>query len=1695
MKKSKKLLTLLLATMLVLALMIGVVACNPPEDPSNDDDTVTEETTTTETLLVTNGKFTNTIGATYVKSASNWTLTAGSWAKSSTGLNTGVVDISPETYSTNKGAINAEIGTPKIAPNTPKTDNVPDDNNVLVISMDGNESNGSIFYASSAVSVKKGTYYKLIVDVWTHLLFDENVDNSKRGAAIVISQGTSASSVAVAQFLSINTNEEWETYEFYIEGSNFEDRSFNVQLWLGYGPSQMKDLVNKGNTAYNSTYTAKGTAMFDNVTMEAIDKSVYDAALVKQYNELAGANETARTQVMQKAYGVANEKSVVLSYEYLNNNFTSATGYSTSQTQNSFFTSAKVGSTANYTVVTGKEGLTDTNNFPAYSSTNDPTGVFDMTKLYYNYVDSNDSSKNNTYANAYGKVASTFIPPVANDGFGISYTPENGYQFTREDNPLETQALLVYHQKNAISGAGFQSSFDILIENNKYYAVSVWVYIWVPEVSEEAYCGVKPTLTVTEPVEGVEDFDKKKAEYEKAKAEYDKKMADYDVLYNEWLKYDAFAKNADGNTNDSKVYATLRLQGASTNSKLETKTNGTWGGWEQLTIKMKGNELADRKVGLELWYGEGEWGSDDLYPGGCFFDNITIMEYEDETALNNAYPGGTLEEWDRIMADDYDGFNLVNKAEITPFTALGDSEEEGWYYNVIDTNTFVNMEADDSNLYAGVLSGTAVQNGADLSAVKALKGLTFSADDVLSLTRHEDEDFTDDTETDVFDFVVLNHAEYTASKLYYKPTNDIILNTAPNSFYRLSMWVNTQNLKSGSTFTISLYDAETDSIINSSATQASLAVSEWTEVSFVLQSSAIESDEMYILVEFGKGDIYTPASHTKGAVILTAPTWKKIEYTEYNEASGNYVKSFDLSGSTTTGSSITNSDFSAVDSKDYNLKEEDDVVFDKTTGKIVGIATPKSWTKATEAYLITAPSVTANGAYLQWKETVKEATHYYIYNADKELVKILDVATAVSGEDYTETTANEVTTRTYQYKPEKSEFYYVRALVIKSGAIVAASNYSTSSSKVTNPTGTVETVITNDVYEEALNSVKGGIVNANDYEGTGLGDDFYPAGDNDTLGYTSTLSSNLLMLTSNYPTYFGFTNTSAVSLSTESFYRLSVWVKTVGDTKASVTLKNSSKYLKVTHNDADQGEYVGYTGINTADKWVRYDFYIATNLSSGSVTLELYLGNKYANNTTALSTDGTMISSGASAGTVYFDDIMLVKLADESAYNKLVYGVDNIDEVTEETIKEKLTSYGVDINADGVEFTTEALLEARKAYALNLLAEKDATDTFFNNAFKFELVNYKTDSFDNYEKKKDDPSNNVEALIGNSSNSFTHYESDAVFNGSDANESDVKDNDNPNHVYGVYNKKGDFDDLITHMTNKEYLPADGTYAIADKYSADQLRDFLTTTYTDGKEVDNDNYLMMANITKPSAQYYLSNSLTMSATSYYKITFYAKYLSANSDSTKMPEFRFLYDKSNGYWETIQIKASDEMVEYTFLYANESSKSVTAYLSYYLGSDDAQGDAEDVKNLMAGIVMIDDLTIEKVTADEYSAEKTALEGDTNKAGTFGSYLTAAEEKEDETPVEDDEPEEEEEEEGNQINPQVWLIISSVVIGLILVAVIVVMIYRKLKTKVVKKLRKTKVDSAMPADFEKKQAQEKVRKSADSKKKDIDTSDYND
>lgn len=1605
MKHSKKLLIFLITALLLMAMAISVVACTPPDtdDGGNTDDSSSE--TVTESLLLANGKFANTSGSSYVKTATSWTLTAGVWSKSATGLVTGAVDLTEDVFNNNKGTINSDLAYPGIDPNTSKDeDDNYQDTNALVISMSGSETYGSAYYYSSKTTLSKGKYYKLSVDVWTDLIFDEDdTDTDERGASIIVSEGYSASSATVARTLSINTQNEWKTYTLYIEASKLQSNDIYVQLWLGYGPSKYK-VESSGEV--ESPYNVKGTAMFDNVILETVKEDDYNSALVDQYNSLYPEDPVTEASKAQKVLSVNNNGITVVSYDYANRNFVYGAGIATGSTSK-YFLSAKQSGATGYTVNVGKEDIEDSSDFPSYTDTTSPVGIFDLSKLYY--TSGSEEEGYEFYNDSYNRIYSGFHAPKASD---LGFTYENGaYKFSRSDNPADTNALLIYHSNYAISGAGFTSSNSILIEKDKYYAVTVMVYIWIPEMTAPT----APTDTEA--------------------SDYQTKLDEYNEKLNEYTTYNTYF---DGT---QQVYATMRLSGtttAATDTNPEIKTDGSWGSWQRLTLKVKGNELADRTVKLELWYGEGEWESDTLYPGGCIFDNIRIEKYDSEDEINAEY-AGEISHWAEVKEDAYNGFGLNGNTDA--FTAITTDATSGWTYSLVDNKTHVDMTAADSNLYAGIVSGT---NWDDVSTIPALNGISKPGDFSIS----------SGSSTNVFDYVMLNHAEYTASKLTFKPADadTTTLQTKINRFYRLSMWVNTQNLKSGSTFKISVYDKETDALINSSATQSSLAFTEWTEVSFVFRANGKEADSMYIVVEFGSGDIYTPASHAKGAIFLTALTWSEISYNEYKNASGDYLKSINLASSSSSDSSITNSDFSNISDDNFDIDEDDDKVFDDN-GNMVGVAKPTGWTASSVAYALTAPTLTKDGSKITWKHVANEVTHYYIYS-DKVVVdaltqktenqKLVNIIEAGNSSYYTE----EEGVRTYSYTPASTETYYVRAVVIKDGKLLYASDLS--SGKKVDSVGSspaTESYIESDVngVESALDSVKTGIIDVKNFGGTGI--DLYPQEDG-KISYTSPASSNVLRIHSDYPTYVGYTNSSSASLSANSYYRLSVWVKTVDGAKASVTLKNSSKILKVTNADADQGEYVGYTGIDTEGAWVRYDIYIVTNMSSASLTLELYLGNKYANNTTAISDENsTYVSSGLSAGTVYFDDVMLTKLTDEDAYNELL-------------IK----------NDEG---------EIQSNTKLVLSDNKDVTGSFYANEYIFTTVDYHTDSFDSFTvKTTDDDDNAAETLLGNTVGAYSHDTQTAVYN----TEGDVADNDYPNHVYGVYSIKDDFTELVKHMTNTEYASTAG-HAIAEAYDEAKLNSFLK-----GTDVSGNNYLMMANITRPSAQFYKSNSMTMSATSYYKITFKAKLL---SPASKNAEFRFIYDSSANKWESIAIAPSDNMVEYTFYYSNETTSSVTAYLGFYLGSYDAKEDADKVENYMAGILILDDVSVEKLEEDDFTADKEATEANPELTGKYASYVSEAEES---TPVDDDDDDDTDEDDGDrQISAQVWLILSSVVIGVILIAVIVVLLYRKLKGKVDKKLRKVKVESKMPADLEAKKATD--RQKGKDRKKDISSSDYDD
>ena len=1653
MKKSRKFLYTLLAALLIFCVVIAV-ACEPPADPDEGTDDESTETAT-DTAAINNGTFATATGASsaYVKTnVTGWSIATddGSWKNTAAGLIHGVVDLNESIFSTNKNAINTQLVYPGIAPNTPKKEGGKyADTNALVISMSSDEKYGSIFFsASKSVTVSKGKYYKLSIDVWTDLLFDEtDPDMSKRGASLVIGDDM------YVEYLSINTEQSWQTYEIYIEGNNYEDRTFSIQLWLGHGPSTLYDADN--NTKDNP-YLAKGTVMFDNVVLTELATedgvcSEYDAALNENFEALCPEAARESTDI-SRALNLNVNRQTVVSLVYPDVNFTEYRPYDAGTTNRTYikpFYTAKVGDSSDYTWVLGKEGLEDDDDFPVYTNisnsyqsySSDPRGIFDMSKLY-SFAESKEGGLIAT--DTFHELCESFIAPEV----GSFFNPTTGaYNLTYGANPLDSKALLIYHLDHAISGAGYVSDYNLLIESNKYYEVSVWVYIWVPEIEA-------PTAPeeVTEPVEPKrEDYDSDEA-YDEALKTYEEDLKKYEDYVEDLEVYEADLSDYNAYLqyyNKSKeVKATFRLSGATTDTELQQQSDGNWGEWQKLTIKVKGNELADRQLQLEFWYGEGEWGTDGLYPGGCFFDSLTIKEYSEVDDESEYQPLSVLEE------TDYDGFGLTPDAVSPEYTAIPASKEgEGWRYAMVDDRTASELVS------VGIIGGEYAFETGTAFTDPALLGLTAPGTFAVGTTK--------------FDVVALTHNDYTATTLTFMPQSGF-MSVKPNKFYRLSMWVNTANLASGSTFKVSAYDKETEAVVNSSAAVSSIAVSEWTEVSLLIKGSSTSVKDLYLYFEFGSGNIYTPASHTKGTVYITACTFTEVDYSEYNTASsGTYVKKVSLTETSTGSGSLTNGDFSSIADSNYSDKDEAEEIFDDE-GNIVGVSNPSSWTSTSAANALGAVTVTVSGTTLTWKQVNPEVTAYYVYmngfrNEDGTREDGVLVGKVLASEGLAE---GDDEVKEYTFTATANRSYYVRAVAEIDGKIYTSAASTTKT--VSGVTGT-ETYTRDTAHEaeaEAIfDSAEAGIINYEKY--TGLTEEernsFY-FGTGESMAYRSTSSKNLLMISSAFETYFGYKSASS-TLSANSYYRLSVWVKTDGG-KASVTLANNSNALTINrtyddYNAAEDGDYVGYVNIDTAGKWVRYDFYIATNMSSATLNLELYLGNKYGVTDKALGTgeDATKVSYGLSSGTVYFDDVMLVKLDDKAAYDKLVYGIENSDTVTPEEIATILKDkYGIDTPAEDVSGLTVADIQKARENEAKALNSASEVSSFYTNNYIFKVVEYYTDSFDNYEDETEDGS-----YLGYTPASYTHHNASSAESGTD---------DEPNIVYGVYDKTKIDDAFVS------YLCSEG-YALAS-FGEEAVKSFLTENLG---AVGNNMYLLLANVQKAAGQYYQSSSFSMSATSYYKITFKAKLL---AEAGTKAEFRLVYDNTNGYWETLYIEPGTSMLEYTFYYYNESASSHSIYLNYTLGSNDAQGDADRVQNFVAGMLAVDDVTITKLAdSSEYDAAVSAIEN--GSAVRTGTYKTEAAPEDDKDEGDGNEGGEDKGEGEKEINPQVWLIVSSVVIGVILIAVIVILSYRKLKDKVAKKLRKTKVESKVPVDIESKQIRE-ARKGKE-RKKDISSDEYDD
>ena len=120
---------------------------------------------------------------------------------------------------------------------------------------------------------------------------------------------------------------------------------------------------------------------------------------------------------------------------------------------------------------------------------------------------------------------------------------------------------------------------------------------------------------------------------------------------------------------------------------------------------------------------------------------------------------------------------------------------------------------------------------------------------------------------------------------------------------------------------------------------------------------------------------------------------------------------------------------------------------------------------------------------------------------------------------------------------------------------------------------------------------------------------------------------NVLMIYNKVLTAYSYSSTS-VSLSTNKFYKFSVWVKTVG-----LEGKDDKDYGAYIYMNGVA--YAGFRAINTNGEWLQYQAYIASSETvSGTISFSLGLGQ------------GNKSTGNMTKGYAYFDDAKVENLTD-----------------------------------------------------------------------------------------------------------------------------------------------------------------------------------------------------------------------------------------------------------------------------------------------------------------------------------------------------------------------------------------------------------------------------------------------------------------
>lgn len=477
-----------------------------------------------------------------------------------------------------------------------------------------------------------------------------------------------------------------------------------------------------------------------------------------------------------------------------------------------------------------------------------------------------------------------------------------------------------------------------------------------------------------------------------------------------------------------------------------------------------------------------------------------------------------------------------------------------------------------------------------------------------------------------------------------------------------------------------------------------------------------------------------------------------------------------------------------------------------------------------------------------------------------------------------------------------------------------------------------------------------------------------------------------------------------VTLSANTYYKLSVYVKTVGATTASIFLTGESSAT---------GENTFVIKKNAETDWTIYTFYIETGNTSATVKLNLWLGQdtKYMD---------ISEENAKSAGAVFFDNILYEKI-DEDKFNEV-----------EETDTNKVISFITD-SFDSLSSSVESRNSLTSpngwtgAADTNQSSSNSKVGVIYADSNYYDVIN--VDGVD-YAK-----------ILGKE-----YKESDF-----EVDEDDIAEA----KALGKYPNLTTDDEIAAAIKKDKVLESQKANWIPTKQlQAHKLYDY-----------SGDRMLIINNMVKSAYRYTTSSSKTFKENSFYKVAVWVRtyaisgdedddtvganielYLGSADESDKPFIFTGINTEKK---ETEDTPYSNEWTKYEFYVKtpkNDDVTSVTIRLSLGKYSSDNIDGENVVKGLTSGYAMFDDVSIEQIDEDAYEAAERAQENDK----TIQTRELASTNKGDPNPPVTENPTP-----SNKFNlDYLWWMIPTIVIGLVIIIVVIVYVVRKLRKPAKKK-----------------------------------------